>query len=510
MARLRGSPRQASRHSGRQWEKGYQFRPGDEFFIELGPWNNLAAEIDPEGWRSSLADDSSGVMLQRGRITPGFKEGTVSYSVSPNIADYLYVGRHRVNVLGTLTTGMMVIFQHGTNSDISILAVGPSGENQLDSNSSTSISTDGERVDAASWGSDLYFVHEAIGTIAKLDGSAGTFSKVSGSPTDAEFLFLHDNNMVALKDTGDRWEVHWSVDSDPDDWTGTGSGNNPLSTELGDVKGYGFVGDSVIIVCEFGAIGMSSTGTTSPTFRFFNVPGIPGCSTQYAVTSTKDRVYYLGHDRKVHVYQGGSSRLFGGDDPYWSSGDTVLEYSKLMNRLVVMDSTESVHLGDPETNNWAATIGLTGVSHFSDGNDEPTTGITGDEAIFFFSGDANTEKVYAPTEADSSTIWTPPIHVGSEVEVFQVDVTVVDEWTTAPQLDIKAYNGTNTTTSTYSTPDLEHEADPGGVIWRYFTKAIADRFAFKFSSSGPTDFSDITRIRVYMRVITDDPARIQL
>lgn len=66
------------------------------------------------------------------------------------------------------------------------------------------------------------------------DGTGGNAAALGGSPPIAYSAFVANNRVFAMGTSANPSILQWSVLSDPEDWTGTGSGNQQVSLDDGD------------------------------------------------------------------------------------------------------------------------------------------------------------------------------------------------------------------------------------------------------------------------------------
>ena len=346
MAMWRSGARTASRHFGRQYDRGYQFRYPTRLELILGPWDSVWPFHDrdiPKNVLSSLMDG----VLKDGVIFPLWARE--ESSVVDPLSVWTVAGSEEVSI-GSTRYGITV-------------SRAPSSDVKIDFNNELGVSgTDtftyhlppGGTVDMAAWQQVVYMVQPGWAEVKKYSPIAHTLTAVAGSPLDGKYIFILNNNLVVIRKNGAIYEAVWSVDSLPEDFTGAGSGA-AVFPNIGEIRGVGVLTDRALIIGSAGAIVMVPTGGL-PAFAFQEVTAIPGTPYDNAVTQSHDTIFYYGYDRKLYGYSDGGIRQLGVGEAVIVD-DPRMFYSKRLGLLVVTLPTASKTLFlDVNTGKWVADL----------------------------------------------------------------------------------------------------------------------------------------------------------
>lgn len=219
----------------------------------------------------------------------------------------------------------------------------------------TTLSSIGSPIVAVAWQNELYFTSTGLPSVYKIDATTGVLTPIAGT-VGYEFLLMINNNLVGIyKNAGLYYEVQWSVDGDPGDWTGYGAGFNPLPNAMGSVKGFELLGDSAVILGASGALRMAPTGFV-PSFQFTDLSGFDG-TPHKATTSDGEFVYYVNYTGKLLRYNMSQSVPVGeGEDTF--NSNPALYFSRRLNRVVISTSDPTCTLFlDPDNAKWNSTLG---------------------------------------------------------------------------------------------------------------------------------------------------------
>lgn len=413
MARPRSSARMAPKHTGDLYNRGYQHEAEQQFTVVLGPWDRISdwsvayADLVPPEDLSRTIFKGNNIYIDRG-IVYGFAEK----SSKTGISDAYALGANDVVLNGT--EYLVIIYRDLDNADVITIHTDDGTTTDTDASAETST---GERVECEAWGDDLYLVSLDLDNVYKYTKSTGVFAAVANSPTYGEFIFTLDNNICVIKfnTTDDVWEVYWSVDSDPTDWTSSGSGNNTIPGRYGDVKGVGFFGGSAIILCTFGAYRMTPTGSSEPAFSFSDVPEIDGAGVKYGVASGAGKIFYGDRRNITTAYDGRQPIRLGPVD----SDCYRMSYSKIYNRLLLKSRVDyQIELYDPNTLMWVGCTYAEEGEFFLDG--------PGDY-IYNIDTDTDNDDIEIWRFGDRSSFangnfYTPHIEFGVDVEIQSIDI----------------------------------------------------------------------------------------
>lgn len=325
MAERIGTARQAARHTGREYGKGYPYNMDQEFTVEFGPFKGYSAA---PGIGFELSHIQS---MFNTAIRPSGTLASLALIETNNLGAQT-IGHFQMRVNGVMYH-VAFLDDGGTDIDVVITET-----NDTQTTHASPIAHGDDRVDAEPWGVRIYFVSVSLADVRFLDLS-GTpaFSSVGSSPDNGKFLFLLGNNMVQIsQDTTTKlWSAAWAIDSDPTDWTGAGSGSNNFASDLGDPVGYGRMGQRMVVVFEFGGVSMNPTGTL-PVFQFIDEPAISGGIGE--VSSDKTNIYYVYRTQHLVKFQGNQEVRMGHGEEL-QTNTTAIYYSQACGCLVVTDSS---------------------------------------------------------------------------------------------------------------------------------------------------------------------------
>lgn len=455
MTRMLGhGGRSSSRHTGRQFGSGYQFRPPKEFALSYGPWQGLAlgASTEPD-WLADLQTGiirNGGVQLHAVTTTPT----TSSISSATPLGSFLFTingqDMHFLFYKDT-TTGYINVFR--------TLESGTTG-----THASTLTATNSKRIVACVWGDLVYFASNDLANIYTYDYSTGTFAAVSGSPAAVEYMEIIDNNLVAgWYDTSSLvWVIEWAVDSDPTDWSSEGHGTQILSGDLGKLQRLLKINETGFIACAHGGQVMAPTGTI-PAFAFSDAAAFLGARFQYGACTDGLGVLYYSYDDKVHYWSSSQDRLFNATQAAnlnlsnASNNFYYFEYSKHLGAAAFhyynsIASRQGIVLYDSQTmtvvGNLAGAIATT-PQVFSDSIALSSSTIY--RGISFFFVQSGLQIAFRNTDVLSASIGTTiglsPINFGTEVELLYVDVFTDADPVGTLTLKSMARDGTSTSYS---------------------------------------------------------------
>ena len=356
MAEHIGTVRQAPRHTGREYGKGYPYQMDQEFKVEFGPFDGFNKYPKAGADIGTLFDLQDGLILN-GTIGP-------AWSAADRDIGTQLLGMSEMTVNGIR---YQVQFRDDGGTDIDVITIDSAGT--VVTNAS-SVAHGNDEVSAVPWGDRIYFVNETITDLQFLDIVTPTFGTISSTVDKGKFIFVLDNNMVIIvkNTTSKLWEAHWCVDADPTDWTSAGSGNNPFAPDLGEPYGFGLAGERVIVLFERGAVSLVPTGTL-PAFRFIRERGIQGCGADRGVASNGTTLFYVNRQFQLVAFRGGREVLIGEGVLQWQS-DTRVHYSLAAGAAVILESSKGTYLVDGDTLQYIARHAETAVELAAD---RPTT-----------------------------------------------------------------------------------------------------------------------------------------
>lgn len=476
MARIRSGARQASRHSGRQYDVGFQFRNPQHAKLQFGPWEGVWPLGDRRLPRSILKSLVDGI-LRDGIILPvwGRSESTQ--------ANATVLGAEELPVASDVYS--MIFFRNLANSNrLSVRYDNGAGDSGTDN--STVVFT-ASRVAVAPWGAYIYITQPGLASGAlRYDVVANTFTAVGTIP-DGKFMFILDNNLVVIYEDSGVWYESHSVDSLPEDFSGAGSGTNPLYG-IGKVMGVGLLEDRAVIVGSRGAKVMVPTGSANPSFRLIDVMGIKGTPFEYAVASDKTKVYYIDYNRQLVSFSGGAEAREEGVGEGAINAAAHVFYSRRLESIVVsIPSLEQTLFLDPMQGKWVGNLPV-GWSFLTDG---PTNDVFG-RVLGFSNGIGSydqTELDLDPTTFDYPAFSLGKVDLGEEWLIETVSVIRTDTQSPPPpSMTITRTMWDNIEEETVFGDDAERTAVIKGHTIEYQVVAPALTAILEFEgqiSSGP-------------------------
>jgi hypothetical protein len=340
VARVRSGARYAPRFN-EQYGEGFQFRPPQLFGFSFGPWDSIMPKGERDLPRTSLKTMNDG-LLDDGMLKAAWSKEVLPFSNRKLLGAYEFelsqLAYHTIFWIDIVTGFLHVGF---TAVSVSYDYV-------------TTLTPLGTPIVAVPWQNELYFTSTELGGVYKIDINTGTVTLIPGT-VGYEFLLMIDNNLVGIfKNAGLYYQVEWSVDGDPADWTGYGAGSNPLPNAMGAVKGFELLSDSGVILGASSAVRMVPTGFV-PAFRFDDLRGYDG-TPHNSTTSDGEYVYYVNYNGKLLRYDmAQSSPVGGGEDAFVST--PKIYFSRRLNRVVVSTSNPLCTLFlDPDNGRWNSTL----------------------------------------------------------------------------------------------------------------------------------------------------------
>lgn len=422
MSRPRSSARMAPKHTGDLYSQGYQHQAEREFTIQLGPWDQMLngteanyniAPFNIEDTRRTVVG-ATGAHLRNGCIYgPG---GQNAYNSPAQITNCIGLGSGSAVIASEEVS--MFFYRDTSNSDY--ITVWRKYSGVAGTSHDSTLTSASELIDFTSWGGLVYFTHSGIASVYTYDPLTGAFAAVAGSPDKGEFIFTLDNNMcvVGYDAASGVWQMEWSVDSDPTDWTGAGSGSNIIPHKFGAVYGAVPFGESYLIICRYGAYRVTPTGQAQPAFAFSEEPAIVGCDNKFGVCSGGGTVFYTDGNDYINAYRGGTPvRIEPVDLTY------RLWFSTAYQLVIGKGSGSSIKTANPRTLKPTANpmeAGY-GADWFADG----TWG--GNRRAYWFYEDTlnDTVDIYYTTvygEPNDAYLHFPMINFGTEVEIMEIEI----------------------------------------------------------------------------------------
>lgn len=140
----------------------------------------------------------------------------------------------------------------------------------------------------------------------KHDGTGGNAAALGGSPPSARTAFAVANRVFAISTSANPSIFQWSVLSDPEDWTGTGSGTQQVSKNDGEELLFGVpIGNNVAILFK-------NTSTHKALLDTAPFPVIPiqkgiGAAGRYSWVLVNGVIYFITPSRRMKATQDGST-----------------------------------------------------------------------------------------------------------------------------------------------------------------------------------------------------------
>jgi hypothetical protein len=484
MARIRNNLRTSSRWggSGAEYDTGYQYNLPERKPLVFGPFKR----IWPLGERNVPLDT-----LQS--LKDGLIKDDVVYPIwfrsVTTVPNRTILAAEEFGLIPDLTK--VEFFRAHDAGDVIKAAYDNGTISGVDA---STIVSNGAPISTASWQKFVYFGNEAIAEIRRYSPVDHAFTTVAGSP-NPRFLFFLDNNLISVHKSGNSWLVQWSVDGLPEDWTGVGSGFAPVPGAVGEIKGYGNLHDSVVLIGTRGAVEIIPTGSASPSFRIENVDVIRG--TRYeAVVAVADLVYYIDYERKLVVYDGNRVTTVGGGVPFFGStiadGEPMFSYSARLGLLFVsIPGNDQTYLLNITTQEWVSLLD----GYFNFVSDSPL--LNNDAGRVLCYKNAATSYDATVLELDPANYTQPQletgrIDLGSTVLIDYVDV--IRTTITSPVPIVRVLRQLDDGTieiSLFKGNDLEEM----GTTVRYYVSSYANAIEIQFGYpvlEGPFLLSEFT------------------
>ncbi len=324
----------------------------------------------------------------------------------------------------------------------------------------TTLTPTNPHIVAAPYQDKLYFGFDGAAGIYELDTTANTSAVVSGSPANAEFLLVINDVLIAVYLSGSSYLFGWTVNAALTDWSGTGSGTNPISGHLGRPQGFVEYNQDVLLLTNFGAVQMSPTGRSSPAFGFSARKAIIGAQWIYAVVSSGSQVFYIGKDRRLYMYDGRAQLVGTGGKLFTNAVNMLLSQRSKM--VFVSDPTdeETLMLGLNELE-WVANKDA-GWDWMTDAPGTATEGF-----VYGINNGATDYKQHAFDLASAVPaapfVRTGSYYIGREVWLNQIDLIRTEADSPAfPVMDlIMSYGRNQQATKTFDavTTEIENEGE---------------------------------------------------
>lgn len=303
MARLRGGAGQSTRHTGDQYQRGYVFKYPQRWQEILGPWNNIAPGKDRDLPTDTLKLVDDG-MLRNGMVSGAWGAEKDDIVVSSDTGSIIH-GAYEMRVLGvpyhvTFRTYSAAASDYKNMEVDTVDADGNIRQTSVFVSATPIPHT--VRVIATAWQNLIFF--SWIGAAHVYQYDPATFTLIEILDQDAYFLEVVNNNLLVVNKSGSSFLIKYSVDSDLDNFTDPGSGQIVVDGALGEPRGLELLNNGAMLLCENGAMELAPTGSASPAFSAVNRSEISGVGQMYATTRYNNKLFYLGKDRKIKVFNG--------------------------------------------------------------------------------------------------------------------------------------------------------------------------------------------------------------
>ena len=130
------------------------------------------------------------------------------------------------------------------------------------------------------------------------DGSGGNATALTGTPPSARTAFVSNNRIFAISTAADPSRIQWPVLANPNDWTGTGSGNADVSKNDGEELLQG------VLLGEDTAILFKNTSThfmilTKSPFPVYQLQKGTGAGGRNAIVNVNGTIYFITPSRRM-------------------------------------------------------------------------------------------------------------------------------------------------------------------------------------------------------------------
>lgn len=169
------------------------------------------------------------------------------------------------------------------------------------------------------------------------DGSTATntYQTLAGSPPTADLAFVMKDRVFAGKTTADPSTLWWPVLANPEDWTGTGSGNTTFETNDGDklMAGMPLNNDLALIFKQYSIHHLIVQTAPFPTKPLLKA-GI-GCCGKNALCNIGGQIVFVSMEPRVYITDGYTVRPLdpkGRIDDIWDGiSKSRLQYIQVVN-----------------------------------------------------------------------------------------------------------------------------------------------------------------------------------
>jgi hypothetical protein len=164
----------------------------------------------------------------------------------------------------------------------------------------------------------FFFARDGGNGIYRWRGGTNPVDKVSGTPTDVQFVEYFNYRLLAgnIVEAGKSWanRIRYSVNADHTNWTGNGSGFTDFyEPEQEPIMGMKVLNNKLTVFREHSLTEMIATGTLTPVFSTEQRVGNVGCRFPYTIASNGTLLIFLGSDGNVWAWNGTRLQAVGNE-----------------------------------------------------------------------------------------------------------------------------------------------------------------------------------------------------
>lgn len=366
MARNRGSARRAPRHTGRDWERGYQFRQAPRFRLTFGrPFEGIRTT---QQWAASPSFDSSYASLGSPRALTFLTSGMIR---DGRITGFYGYTSKTLTAFESTLTGFTLVTNQGKSTWIigpisGGLAAVPFDEDGTQGTTRSLVTANfGTSLGHATlYNTVMYWICRNGGAFMyKMVHAGGTITEVSGLPlSNMYYVFNHENNLVLIDTTGgsEPLRIAWSVDGSPEDFTGEGSGSSTRTELIAEPMGAAMLDRILYIGTKTGLERMIPTGTL-PAFRFEKVKEVPGIfgGSPDCMASHAGRIYFIGKDGRMTSWSNGNIQKAAYPRKIYHSLILQVQYVAALDAIAMLTTGNTIHLFNPYSLEYIGQMGFT-------------------------------------------------------------------------------------------------------------------------------------------------------
>lgn len=353
MARVRGSPRQAGRHTGNLYNEGRQYELASYRKLNFGPFAYVRPDVEDE---REILQILRSVEVESGEGLAGIRNGrpvplTYKPDAYPHIAND--IGTTSDKILGMGSTYIKsepyrVYFVKDAVTDNLMVQIYDSAGTVTEVD--TGYDSNDMPVKHVFWGDNLFFLQQGFARLFHVDFVAKSLTSTYSTTAALWFLFVLDNNLcVVAQDSTHQPVLYWHSDGGVPPGAvapsglynagpfaiAPGAGSYVVNAQMGEVTGVGIYNNTALVNCKNGAFTMTPTGTL-PAFRFAGGDYLPGTRAVNATTGGSSGVVYVGNDGYVYAFQGGQPERVGKNPPRFDVMSTTrVVFSQTLNAWFV-------------------------------------------------------------------------------------------------------------------------------------------------------------------------------